>query len=134
METIGEKKEQEVRDKVAQERIDKKGDPGPDFLILEDGRTKCYDAYTDRYFWSDMHRIKNAVHEINAQLLDEMFVPVSEFYYAIGLNDIPATTSCGWHVDRCRKIELEYSSRLTPKGEPVLAIAFRTLPTNDFRF
>ena len=133
IETIGPKKEQEIRDEVAKDRLNKREMTGSEVLLIEDGKTLCYDVYTDKFFHSDMHRIKQAVIDLNFTLLQEDFVPMADFYYEIGLNDIPAVSSFGWHIDQ-GQIELAYSSILNAKGEPCLSIEFRTLPRNDFRY
>ncbi len=86
IETIGEKKEQTVRDAIANDRINKNPVSRREVIITEKGNTLCYDAISGRYFKSDIDKLKKAENELNRRMRDEMYISLNEFYYEIGLN------------------------------------------------
>ena len=62
VETIGEKKEKTVREKVAKERLEK--NPVTEKTVIYNtgnGKTRFYEPLTDRYFESDIEKIKAAL-------------------------------------------------------------------------
>ena len=58
VETIGEKKEQVVRDAIAKDHVEAKPVSKSEVIITEKGNTLCYDALSGRYFKSDIEQIK----------------------------------------------------------------------------
>ena len=54
IETIGEKKERTVRDKVAEERVKKNPVTKSDVIVTDNGKTLCFDAISGRYYQSSM--------------------------------------------------------------------------------
>lgn len=128
VETIGEKKEQAVRDAVAQERIEKvKPNQTKEIIKTGHGTTKCYDYYTDRLFESDIDKIKEAVNELNAQMLEDGYVSLNDFYYALGLHSAGLGQNVGWSYNRDRLVKLSLSSQLDD-GVPVMVVDFQTAP------
>ena len=69
IETIGEKKELEVRDKMAEKCIEKDPVSKTEVIITDKGTSLCYDSISGRYFKSDIETIKRAENVINKQLL-----------------------------------------------------------------
>jgi hypothetical protein len=87
VETIGEKKEQVVREKVAKEKIEKDPVSKNEIYITEKGNTLFYDPVSGRYFKSDIEIINRVVNELNRQMLTDIFgyISLNEFYDAIDL-------------------------------------------------
>ncbi len=127
IETIGEKKEQTVRDAIAKDKIDKNPVSSREVIITEKGNTLCYDAISGRYFKSDIDKIKKAENELNRRMRDEMYISLNEFYYEIGLNPIKIGDDLGWNIDH-GYIELNFSSQLTDDGNPCLVIDYQLAP------
>lgn len=73
IETIGEKKEQTVRDAVAKEHIERDPVENKEVIFSGRGNTLCYDSISGRYFRSDMDAIKKAENELDARLRNEMY-------------------------------------------------------------
>lgn len=131
VETIGEKKEQSIRDAVAKDKIVK--NPVREVILTENGgNTICYDAISGRYFKSDIDKIRKAENELNRQMRDEMYVTLNEFYYAIGLDGTKLGDDLGWNIDK-GYIELDFSSHLDANGTPCLVIDYRVAPVYDYR-
>lgn len=123
VETIGEKKEKVVRDSIAKDRIDNNPVTTNPVIITDKGTTLCYDAYAGRYFKSDIEKLKKIENEINRQLLDNSYISLNDFYYAIGLDNTKVGSDLGWRVDK-GLIELDFSSQLADDGTPCLVFDF----------
>jgi len=133
IETIGEKKEQSVRDAIAKDRIDKNPVSSREVIITEKGNTLCYDAISGRYFKSDIDKLKKAEIELNRRMRDEMYISLNEFYYEIGLNPISIGDDLGWNIDHSY-IELSFSSQLTDDGNPCLVIDYQVTPRYKYNW
>ena len=131
IETIGEKKEQIVRDKVAEERIKKNPVSNSEVIITEKGNTLCYDTISGRYFKSDIERIRRTVNDLNERLFGEMYISLNEFYDAIGLSRTRIGDDIGWNI-HWGKIELEFSSQIADDGTPALVMDYRLAPRYDY--
>lgn len=132
IETIGEKKEQKVRDSIAKEKL--KRDPVIDKEVIITGRgeTLCYDTITSRYFKCDIERLRKVENELNKRLLSEMYISLNEFYYEIGLHSTDIGDDLGWNIGN-GLINLEFSSQLAEDGTPCLVIGYKIAPRYDFR-
>jgi hypothetical protein len=131
IETIGEKKEQTVRDAIAKDKLDRNPVTNREIIITEKGNTLCYDAISGRYFKSDIDKIKKAVNEINKNLLDDMYISLNDFYYELGLDDTKLGDDLGWSIDK-GLIELSFSSQLASDGTPCLVMDYQVAPRYDY--
>lgn len=131
IETVGEKKEQTVRDAIAKDRIENNPIGDREIIITEKGDTLCYDLISGRYFRSDIDKIRRAENEINRRLRDEMCISLNEFYYEIGLNPIGIGDDLGWNIN-IGYMELDFSSQLSEDEKPCLVMNYMVAPTYDF--
>lgn len=127
IETIGEKKEKEVQDALAKEKVEKNPVSNCEVIITERGNTLCFDTISGRYFKSDIDKIKKAVNEINRELLDEMFITLNELYYELGLGRIAIGDDLGWDIAN-GLIEVYFSSQLDEYENPCLVLNYPTPP------
>lgn len=132
VETIGEKKEQAVRDAVAKDKIEKNPVNQREIIVTGKGDTLCYDTLFGRYFKSDIEKLKRIENELNRRMRDEMYISLNEFYYEVGLEEVAAGHDLGWNIDR-GYIELDFSSQLTADGTPCLVVGFSIPPKYGFR-
>lgn len=131
IETIGEKKEQSVRDSIAKDRIERDPVTSKEVIITERGNTLCYDVISGRYFKSDIDKLKKAENELNRRMRDEMYISLNDFYYEIGLNYTSIGDDLGWNIDH-GYIELEFSSQLADDGTPCLVIDYEVAPRYEY--
>jgi Family of unknown function (DUF6353) len=120
IEEFGERKDQTIRDKMAEDRVAKT--PPPEILVSGPGNVLCCEMWTGRYFISDMESLRKAQNELNARLLKHDYATLDDFYYIL---NIPITTSsgeAGWKSDKL--MELEFSAVLTPDGRPCLTFNY----------
>ncbi len=131
IETIGEKKEQSVKDAIAKDRIERDPVTSKEVIITERGNTLCYDAISGRYFKSDIDCLKKIENELNRQMRDEPYVSLNEFYYEIGLSPTSIGDDLGWNIDH-GYLELSFSSHITDDGSPCLVIDYEIVPMYDY--
>lgn len=131
IETIGEKKEKEIREKVAQDEVNSKPVSDAQVYITPKGNTLCMDSITRRYFRSDIDAIKKSVNELNRQILCHNYISLNEFYDMIGLDGIPNGYRLGWNVDD-GMIELDYNACIAENDEPCIVIGYSVEPKYDY--
>lgn len=131
VETIGEKKEQTIRDKIAEEHIDKNPVSKGDVIITDKGNTLCYDHHSGRYFKSDIDKIKKAVNEVNRLMLRDNYVSLNDFYDELGLEHTKIGDELGWSIND-GLLELYFSSQITDDGTPCIVINYEEAPKYGF--
>lgn len=129
--TVGEKKEKGIRDKVNKKRIDENPIGRNEVIITGDGDTTCYDYQSGRYFKSNIEKIRRAVNILNKRMLSEMYVSLNDFYEEIGLKSTQTGAILGWNTDM-GLVEVDFSSCLDENGKPCLAIDFDKPPKHNF--
>ena len=131
IETIGEKKEEAVRDKVAKEKLEKNPVNQSSVIITNTGNTLCFDAISGRYFRTNTTKIEKAVNEINRRMVYDMYVSLNDFYELVGLPNIKMGDDLGWNLDQ-GIIEYYPSTQLSEDNEPCLVIDFSIAPKYDY--
>jgi len=127
---MGKKKEQEVRDEVAQDGVTKNPPKKSEIVIVGNGTVLCKDAYSGRYFQSTMEAIRKAENDMNWELLNSGYASVSDWWHFLGLESTSESDQIGWNTDT--KFEVEYSTALTDENEPCIVATFRPGPIGRF--
>lgn len=127
VETIGEKKEQTIRDSIAKDRIENNPLSKNEVIITNKGDTLCYDSLSGRYFRSNIEKLKRVENEINRRLLHEDYISLNEFYYEIGLSETTMGSYLGWNISR-GLVTFAFSSQLADDGTPCLVLDFDISP------
>lgn len=132
LETVGEKKEQIIRNKVAEERINKEPVNPSAIIVSGNGNTRCFDTITKRRFTSDIETIKKIVNELNRRMINgEDYISLNEFYYELGLDGSSVGDELGWNV-ASGLIELDFSAQLDTDGTPCIVIDYSVAPKRGF--
>lgn len=130
IEVIGEKKEQEIKQSVAREKMDK--NPIRDVILTSKGGDNiCYDTISGRYFKSDRDTINRAVNEINRRMRDEMTISLNDLYYELGLDPIKIGEDLGWNIER-GYIDVTFSTDMDANGTPCLVMDYEVAPIYDY--
>lgn len=135
LEEVGEKKEEKIRNAVAEEKITK--NPVNTSTVLETGNgdTLCYDAICGRYFKSSIEKLKSALNELNMELVQDGYVSLHQYYDLIGLPDGMFGDDLGWSInDHHSTVQLDLSAQLT-KDEaqtPCMVVAFKYGPIYNY--
>lgn len=122
VETIGEKKEQTVRDKAAKEQIEKNPVSKSDVIFTGHGKSLCFDPYSGRYFDNDIESIRKAANTLNDQMLHSItgYASLNDFYDEIGLPRTDIGDDIGWNTSNL--IKLDISSHVADDGRPAIVI------------
>lgn len=124
---IGKTKETKIRDEIAKDVVTANPPGDRTIIITGNGEVLCYDRLCDRYFKSSPEKIRQQVLELNYDLMTEMWIDLNDLYYAIGLPSTKLGNMMGFDIDKGR-IEIDYSSQLTPEGQPCLVIDTTVYP------
>ena len=127
IETIGEKKEKNIRDEVAKEQVKRDQVSTKEIILTEKGNTLCYDVISGRYFKSDIEKIKRAENELNKKLLSEMYLSLNEFYDALGLKPTSLGNELGWNLDD-GLIDIHFSSQIADNDTPCVVVDYHIAP------
>jgi hypothetical protein len=130
IEKFGEKKEQTLRDELAQDRVTKNPPGASTMVITGSGEHLCKDEWSGRYFECEVETIKSAVNDINFKILAHDYASLSEFYDLLQLPHTRESDEVGWNTES--KLEVAYSYTSDDKGRPCLAIDFRTVPVRGY--
>lgn len=139
IETIGEKKEVAVRDKVAEKQVQENPINKTEIIVTGKGQTLCLDPLSHRYFYSSRDKIDHAVnklnHEINTSPFDTDGVTLNDFYDEIGIEGTAIGDNLGWNL-RTGLIEWRPGAQIVRdgedrEGEPCMVIDFTNPPRYD---
>lgn len=132
LETVGEKKEQLIRNKVAEKQIEKEPVNPSAIIVSGNGNTRCFDTITKRRFISDIESIKRIVNELNRRMVNgEDYISLNEFYYELGLDGVNIGDELGWNVTR-GLIEVDFSAQLDKDGVPCIVIDYLVVPKRGY--
>lgn len=130
IETVGEKKEQTIRDKVAQEQINKTHVNQREVIITGTGTSLCLDPLSKRYFESDIETIRRAENKLNKSMMQSICgsTSLNEFYTEIGLDTVDDAIGyqLGWNAEY--QIDLDIRPGMAPDGRPCLVIGHYNAP------
>ena len=138
LETIGEKKEKVIRDKVSEEQIKNNPVSKSDIIVTGKGGTLCFDPLSSRYFYSDLEKIHRAANKLNYDINTNPFdtgVTVNDFYSEIGLPGTATGDGLGWNL-HTGLIKIYPSAQMVEEGEehegePCIVLNFENPPQYD---
>ena len=136
IETVGEKKERVIRDKVSEEQIKKNPVSTTEIIVTGKGKTLFYDQLSSRYFYSTIETVRRAENNLNWRINTDPFddgVTVNDFYVELGLPTTLTGDTLGWNL-KIGKVEIYTSAQKVEndeehEGEPCLVINFVTPPS-----
>jgi len=131
IETIGEKKEHTINDKVAQKKVEETPASKSEIILTEKGNTLCFDSFSSRYFKSDIEAIRRAENNLNQRLLAYDYISLNDYFAEIGLRHTEIGYQLGWRVDK-GLIKLHFSSQLADDGTPCVVVNFDNPPEYGF--
>lgn len=138
VETIGEEKSKEVKEKVAQNKLDKNPVVEKQIIVTNKGTFLCYDSLSGRYFQSDMETIRKAQNDINDYLFSEDYASLNMFYDFLGLEHTRLGAELGWKIDS-GTLQIEFDSTLASDksqgiapGTPCLVLDYNVAPKYEF--
>lgn len=131
VETVGEKKEKTIREKVDKARVEKNPVSHNEVFVTGRGNTLCYDYWSGRYFYSDIEEMKRAVNVINRMIRLDNYASLNDMYDELGLPHNGIGNSIGWTVDD-RQVELEHSAQMSDDDRPCICMDFNVDPHHGY--
>jgi hypothetical protein len=135
VETIGEKKEEKIREKVAQKKADEQPVSKSEVVMVNSGGKILFlEPVSNRYFMSDVESVRKVINDLNYRLTTgtEEYISLSEFYDEIGLSHTSISDEIGWNIYRDGQIIIDMPSAKTDKGEPCLVLDYNVSPRYDY--
>lgn len=134
IETIGEKKEKVIREKVAQKKVDETSSNNSEVIVIGNGTTKFLEPVSKRYFTGDLENIKRIVNDLNYRMITGMeeYISLSEFYDEIGLDRTSVSDHLGWNIGSDGQIEIHYRACTDNAGLPCLVLDYQVEPRYDY--
>lgn len=119
-------KQEALNTEIAQSRLDANTSGRP-MIIAGSGDVMCYDLPSDRYFKSNMERLRKTENDMNQQAIhDSMPVPLSDFYRCIGLKPMPYSEEVGW--TETMLMDIDFSTAMTDDSQPCIVINYDFTP------
>lgn len=127
---FGERKEQQVRDDLAQNLVSRHPVDESTIISTGGGNVLCFDQYTGRYFYSDMETLRQAENAINHVIINSYYASLTEFYSYLGLPPTKFSDEVGWNSDRL--MALHISTTISEDQRPCLSLDFAVSPIRGY--
>lgn len=128
VERIGKTKEENIRDEISQDRLNKNPVDKATVIITGKGEMLCFESLSGRYFKSDIETLRRIQNDFNKRLLNEIDLPLNELYYEMGLAPIDLGESNGW-TSLNRMLEMKFGAKIATDGQPCIVVEYEQLPT-----
>lgn len=138
METIGDKKEKTIKDKISEDKIKENPVSKTEVIITGKGQTLFFEPLSSRYFYSNIDLIKRAENKLNKEIITDPFDAgrtVNEFYEEIGLPTTATGDNLGWKLGYL--IDIYPSAQMAEEGtehegEPCIVLNYSNPPKYEF--
>lgn len=128
VEEIGKGKEEKIKQKIAQDHLDRTEVTEKTVIITGNGDYLCFDDFSSRYFRSNIDEVRRAEIRFNQRLLRSGWLPINEFYDELRLDPIEMGDEFGWIAER-ELLEVRYDTKMAKATqEPCLVIRYSVSP------
>lgn len=133
VETIGEKKEKAVREKIAEDRIANNPVDKGTVYMTDKGHALCFEPLSGRYFYSDIDKIKAAINNLNERMLNDPFgyMSLNDLYDELELEHTSQGDSLGWNISN-GIIRWDFHAKLSRDNEPCLVLDYINAPVYGY--
>lgn len=139
VETIGQKKERVVRDRVSEKQVKENPVSKTEVIVTGKGQTLFFEPLSSRYFYSDLEKIKRAENKLNKDIITDPFdagITVNDFYDEIGIPPTATGDGLGWNL-RIGLIDIYPSAQMADdesehEGEPCIVLNYSNPPRYEF--
>ena len=130
IETIGEKKEKGIREKIAQDKVTQNPVSKSEAVITGAGDVLFLEPVSMRYFTSDIEKVRKIINDINYRMTCGMeeYISLSEFYDEIGLTHTSNSDEIGWNLYKDGQIRLDFHPTVAEDGKPCLMLEYGVSP------
>lgn len=135
IETLGEKKEKLVREKISSDRVEQNPISNSTVYVTGNGDSLFLEPISKRYFKSDIEKIRGVVNTLNERMYNDVFghISLGDFYDELGLAQTDISEDIGWSIEK-GSIKIEFHPVLCDDenspyyNKPCLAIYYVTAP------
>ena len=131
VEVIGEKKEGQIQEKIALDKIEKTPYNNQAVILTNNGNTLFLDYLSGQYFRSDIGQIDKAINDLNRRMYTDTYVSLNEYYSKLGLEPSQIGDDIGWNIDR-GYIDIRKTPGMSPNSEPCIVISHNVEPRYGF--
>ena len=134
IETIGEKQEQLVQEKVAKKQIEENPSSSSNKIIMT-GKNEClcYESVSKSYFYSNRDTILHAGIVLGERMLSDMYVNMDDLCDELELDHMYGGDKLGWDINVDGVIKMTLHAVIDDKtGEPVIVINYENPPRYDY--
>jgi len=127
-EHVGKNKERKIQDEIAQDQVLRKP-PSSDMIVVGTD-VIFHEAFTGRYFRSNMEDVKQAVNRINHHMINNFSADLNDFYDFVGLDRTDMGDLLGWNNDKL--IELDFSTIMDDQQRPAISFRYKAPPREGY--
>lgn len=133
VETIGEKKEQAIRDKIVEEKVQNLVIHEDNIVHTGHGSTLFFEPISKTLFRSSERYIDKVKNDLNWKMsyANEPYISFGEFLSELKLPKWELDQEIGWRTDK-GLIDLSYPAGKTDDGEPCLVLEYLVRPEWDY--
>ena len=132
-ETIGEKKEKQIVEKINQNRVDKDPVTNNTIILTGNGEALFYEPMKKLYFRSDLQTIRKAINNLNFRLVNTQYISYDDYLEELKLprldplKDGKNGDEIGWSVFHYQ-IDPDFPLVLTDDDQPCICIDHQHYP------
>lgn len=135
-EIIGEKKEEEIKQSIAEESSKKEDKNIVQILSTGKDDILVHEPLTDRYFISNWDKIKQAALDLNLDAANSFDgkISLTQWFYKLGLERTDISDDLVWNIQKHGKygtIDVEPIAHLNSNNEPCIEIHYNVRPEYD---
>lgn len=129
---LGDKKENAVRDDVAQARVITNPPTDDNITVVTSAADPLFqDSWSSRYLRTNAEAVRQAVNELNFKVNAYGSATLSDFYELLGLSKTAESDEIGWNSDKL--LDVYFAAVVHENGKvPVMAIEYRVIPIRDY--
>lgn len=127
-EKFGLKKENDAKDELAQERVDRK--PPDSTIIVGEGKVLFQDEPSGRYFESTMEEINRAENTLNRRIAKDESAALTDWYDLIGLAPTGLSEDFGWDISN-DPVDVSKRAVITQDGKPCIVLEYNIHPIRN---
>lgn len=127
IETIGEKKENNIRKSIDDDKIKENQPSSSQIILTSKGNTLCMDSISGRYFRSDLDTIRKVINELNRKMTYENYISLEDFYYELNMKPMKHADRLGWELDD-GLLEVHFNTCLAENDEPCIVLDYNIYP------
>lgn len=133
IETIGEKKEKLVHEKIAEDKLEKNPVDESQIILTDKGNTLCFEPISGRYFKSDIDKIKHAVINVNEEMQRSPFgyISLNDLYDELDLEPIDSGDDLGWNL-YSGVVRVDFTAKIAKNGDPCIVMRYDNPPVYKY--